>query len=230
MPAAFFTAALGVLRHLGLDIPDEQVATYKAPFVNGNQPGLLVIGGSSTVGQYATQLARRFGFVVVAVAGASAEQAKAQGADVVLDYKSPTFEKELFDVVKEHDIHRVFDAVGPTGHRQLAAQATAALGGPNFLASVHPAGEADPTPDSVTFTFVGVGGFHNPDKPDVQALGTVLSRLVGGWLESGELKPQKVTVVPGGLAGVSEGLKKYEEGRVSGEKLVYRIKETPDLV
>jgi len=51
----------------------------------------------------------------------------------------------------------------------------------------------------------------------------------GEWHESGELKVQKVTVLPGGLSGVAEGLQRLQDGKVSGEKLVYRISETPEL-
>lgn len=38
-----------------------------------------------------------------------------------------------------------------------------------------------------------------------------------------------MTVVPGGLEGVEEGLRRLQQGEVRGEKLVYRIKETPGL-
>lgn len=54
-------------------------------------------------------------------------------------------------------------------------------------------------------------------------------RLAGDWLEKGELKGMKVTVVDRGLEGVDEGLKRLQEGKISGEKLVYRIEDTPAL-
>lgn len=52
---------------------------------------------------------------------------------------------------------------------------------------------------------------------------------VGDAIEKGEFRAQKVAVLPGGLEGVKEGLRRLQAGEVHGEKLVYRIKETPGL-
>lgn len=52
---------------------------------------------------------------------------------------------------------------------------------------------------------------------------------LGPALEKGGIRPQRVTIVPGGLEGVSEGLRRLEQHEVRGEKLVYRIKDTPGL-
>lgn len=40
------------------------------------------------------------------------------------------------------------------------------------------------------------------------------------------IKPNHVEVLPGGLAGIPEGLKRLEEGRVSAVKLVAHPQET----
>ena len=40
------------------------------------------------------------------------------------------------------------------------------------------------------------------------------------------LQPNHVEVLPGGLAGIPEGLKRLEEGRVSAAKLVAHPQET----
>ncbi|GAA6046404.1 hypothetical protein JCM3770_004902 [Rhodotorula araucariae] len=53
--------------------------------------------------------------------------------------------------------------------------------------------------------------------------------LMGEWLDKGEFRAQKVTVIPGGLSGVKEGLWRLQDGEVRGEKLVYHISETPGL-
>lgn len=54
-------------------------------------------------------------------------------------------------------------------------------------------------------------------------------KLAGKWLESGELRGMKVTVVNGGLEGVDEGLTRLQQNKTSGEKLVYRVADTPAL-
>lgn len=52
---------------------------------------------------------------------------------------------------------------------------------------------------------------------------------LGPMMENATFRAQKVTVVPGGLEGVAEGLRRLQAGEVKSEKLVYRISETPGL-
>ena len=40
-------------------------------------------------------------------------------------------------------------------------------------------------------------------------------------------QPNRVEVLPNGLAGIPEGLKRIRNGEVSGTKLVVRVEETP---
>lgn len=56
-----------------------------------NGQAIIIYGASTTVGVFATQLAKRAGFHVVGVAGSSADYAKSAGADLIVDYrgKSP---------------------------------------------------------------------------------------------------------------------------------------------
>jgi hypothetical protein len=45
-------------------------------------------------------------------------------------------------------------------------------------------------------------------------------------LKDGKIKANKVTIVPNGLLGVEQGIERMKNGKVSGEKLVYLIKDT----
>ena len=59
-------------------------------------------------------------------------------------------------------------------------------------------------------------------------------RQISKYLEKSEtnprpLLPNRVRVLPGGLAGVDKGLALLKNGEVHGEKLVYRIAETPGI-
>ena len=85
----------------------------------------------------------------------------------------------------------------------------------------------------------------NVQPAQMRATGVELYKRLPGWLESGAIrvrgfalcgrgwltsacavKPNKVEVLPGGLAGIPEGLKRMEEDKVSGTKLVARPQET----
>lgn len=54
-------------------------------------------------------------------------------------------------------------------------------------------------------------------------------RQVAAALEAGVFKANRVRIVPNGLAGVEGGLNELKNKKVSAEKLVYRIADTPDL-
>jgi NADPH2:quinone reductase len=50
--------------------------------------------------------------------------------------------------------------------------------------------------------------------------------VLGKWLDEGQLKPNKVKLMPHGLDSVQEGVFMLKEKRVSGMKLVYRIEDS----
>ena len=52
-------------------------------------------------------------------------------------------------------------------------------------------------------------------------------REVATWLDQGIFKANRVKLMPKGLASVADGLDLLKNGKVSGEKLVYRIADTP---
>ncbi|KAH9952933.1 hypothetical protein BC827DRAFT_1273990 [Russula dissimulans] len=48
-------------------------------------------------------------------------------------------------------------------------------------------------------------------------------------LAAGKVRPNPVLVQPNGIAGVKEGLEYMAAGKVSGQKITYRISDTPAL-
>ena len=52
-------------------------------------------------------------------------------------------------------------------------------------------------------------------------------KLAGKLLEARKVKVHPPSVRPNGLQGVLEGMQELREGKVSGEKLVYKIADTP---
>lgn len=56
---------------------------------------IIIYGASSSVGIYATQLAKLAGYFVAGVAGSSSDYAKSLGADAVVDYRKYHGENEL---------------------------------------------------------------------------------------------------------------------------------------
>jgi len=52
---------------------------------------------------------------------------------------------------------------------------------------------------------------------------------LGQWFKEGKFRPQKIEIVPDGLAGVKEGLRRLKAKEVQAAKLVYNIADTPGL-
>lgn len=162
----------------------------------------------------------------------------------MLNYRSPSHESELTRTVKEFNIRHAFDCVSEHGSFQRIAYSMSLNGPPldldaeseveaeveerghiTYLLPI-PSDEQSLLPKSVRMTRTFVADAH---APAASAFAAKYCRLAGEWLEAGLLRPQKVTVVEGGLGGVKEGLRRLREGEVSGEKLVYRVAETEGL-
>lgn len=230
LPLAVMTAAIGLFAKLGLVEPTADGAPN--PAAQGQ--GVLVWAASGSVGAFAVQLAKKAGYYVIGIAGNGAALAKSLGCDVVIDYRKPTVVEDLKAAIAASgaSFAAAFD-----GHAAASGDSTSY----NIMASVmQPDGGAITTvlplsedavkslPANVKFDgWTMVGTAHDLDKEGEFARRWF--RQLGKWLDAGKFQPNVVKVVPGGLAGVKEGLRLLEEGKVSGEKMVYRIADTPAL-
>ncbi|BGO98646.1 zinc-binding oxidoreductase [Rhodotorula toruloides] len=219
LPLAYSTAAIGLFKRLGLSEPDQP----------GQRDGaLLVWGGATTVGVYAIQLAKKAGYHVVAIAGSSQDVPKSYGADEVLDYRNKSTSSLAFEIRQSYGgkgVKYIYDAVSE-GTLEVVAEALKDVEGAKYTYVL-------------TYTEEQLKTLPSNVHPERTLCATAYGEdsdfaekwfdWVGKAIEAGGFRAQKVTVVPGGLEGVKEGLRRLQQGEVRGEKLVYRIKETPRL-
>ena len=138
------------------------------------------------------------------------------GATHVLDRNEPLASalpnpKEKFSVI--------YDAISEPDTQR----ATAALLAPEgTLVLVHTALADLDLADGRKTKLVFGSVFH----PANIAIGTGLFANLEKYLEDGDITPNRVEVLAGGLKGIVGGLKRLEEGTVSGVKLVVRPGET----
>jgi len=104
------------------------------------------------------------------------------------------------------------------------------------------------TPQQVTGAIGEKGGKvsiilpYTSPRPDVQAVFSYVPELVnresnGKWyvelhkkiFATGKIKPNPVFIQPNGIAGVKDGLQYMQEGKVSAEKITYRVSDTPEI-
>ena len=218
------TAQIGLFVRLGLDAPPENVST-----ASGRSDIVVINGASSSVGAFAVQLAKHAGYKVVGVAGQSGDLARELGTDVIVDYRGKT-DDELAQAVEAEvknlggSLAGTYDAVSLDSTVAWLAKVVESSGGGKITTVLPTKGETEPDsiPASVQVVRTMVGSAYAEDT----AFAAKWYPLIGKWLDEGKFKANKVKVVPGGLGGVSEGVKMLKDGKVNGVKLVYRISET----
>ena len=220
---------MGIFRRLSYDL-DSKTPEKKT---------IVVWGASGSVGNFAVQLAKIVGLRVIAVAGAGAPVAKIAGADVVVDYRQGQANNQILEALKGEKLQYAFDAVSENGTtKQLASLIEPGTKDARIVMVLYP-GPNDDLPEFIEYLQTSVFSCYGeeqkfgprtlpPSPEDKEFAGRFFPKLEQ-WLKEGKITPNKISVVPGGLAGVSEGFRRMRDKEVSGEKLVFRIAETPGL-
>ncbi|KAK9366541.1 chaperonin 10-like protein [Lipomyces kononenkoae] len=235
IPLTSLTAAYGLWDILGLPTP-WRPATEKIP--------LLIYGASTSVGSYAIKLAKLAGIgPVIGVAGASTKVAQQAGADYVVDYRN---NDDIAGSIRAHlkeeqTLLHAWDTVSEGGSYQhvlkafeprLGLHRTIQAVGPvaeSKLCLILPEGRYDDIDTTKTkFGIAKVASAHGHDSAR-RDFAYVFYRQITKWLQEGKFSGHPFKVVDGGLAGIANGLRELQDGKISGYKNVFRIKDTPGL-
>ncbi|EIW57190.1 GroES-like protein [Trametes versicolor FP-101664 SS1] len=186
----------------------------------------FIIGGASSVGQYAIQIAKLAGFspIIATASPHNIELLTSLGATHIIDrsLEADAILAKLPELTGGKPLEFVYDAISLPETMPLAYQALAPGGGLVIvLGDVIPATLKDEG-DQKQIAYV----FGNVHTPENRACGVELYKRLTEWLEKGIIKPNTVEVLPGGLAGAPEGLDRLENNKVSGKKLIVRPQET----
>ncbi|KIJ68037.1 hypothetical protein HYDPIDRAFT_37606 [Hydnomerulius pinastri MD-312] len=199
---------------------------FKAPWDGGRgqftgQPA-LVLGGATSVGQYAIQFARLSGFspIITTASPHSTALLKSLGATHVIDRNTPAseFAAEVAKITTL-PIPLVYDGVSHEDTQQLGYDILAP-GGHIILVIGSQIKEQEGSGKKI------VGVFGSVHMPDNRAVGRALANHLPALIEAGEIIPNQVEIVPGGLDGVVPGLERLKNNLVSGKKLVVHPRET----
>ncbi|KAF7936234.1 uncharacterized protein EAE98_002453 [Botrytis deweyae] len=193
---------------------------------------LLIYGGSSATGKLAIQFAKLSGLQVITTSSPrNFELLKSLGADHVLDYHDPSCGAEIRSFTK-NKLHHVFDTIATQSSSQICADALS-TSGENIYVNLM--GIEMPRDDVKNIFFLGYPvtgeeyGIEEeswPAAPEDFELGKRAFVLLERLLENGLIKNHPVKITHGGLNGILEGMREMQEGKVSGEKLVYRVGES----
>lgn len=195
----------------------------------GKGKAIAILGGSSSVGQYAIQLAKLSGFEKI-VTNASAKHEgllKSLGADIVLDRSKQGSAEDFKDALGDSlPLVFVFDAISEKDTQTLGVE---------ILAVTKTAGSHVIVVQGVNEDAKALGQKKEPkvevkqilglgSRPDLRYLSEPLMKHLSGedgYIAKGKFVPNRPLVVSGGLSAVEEALAKNKNG-VSGVKVVIR--------
>ncbi|KAF9002308.1 chaperonin 10-like protein [Cyathus striatus] len=183
---------------------------------------IVILGGASSVGQFAIQLAKLSGFSPIITTASLKHESflKSLGATHLIDRFIPlsSLPGEVFRITSI-PIKFVYDAISLKDTQQ-AGYDILAEGGKIDVVTASQITEKD---GSGKIVYV-IRSFVS--APQNVTLIKEMYKVVTSLSESGAIVPNKIEVVPGGLAGIPEGLKRLENDQVSGFKLVVHPDET----
>ncbi|KAK7438618.1 hypothetical protein VKT23_017951 [Stygiomarasmius scandens] len=218
VPLGLATAAIGLFSKkpagLGLNpVFDSSVSFAGQPTV--------VIGGSTSVGQYAIQLLKFAKFEPI-IAYASAHQfqfLKSLGATEFIDRKEVPFANLAAAVKKitSEPVKVVYDAYSDAESEQ-AGYDLLAEGGSIVVTT------GDQIKNKVEGKTV-LAVYGNVHPPVNREFGKELYKRLSQFLEDGTIQPNRPEDLPNGLAGIPDGLERMKNNKVSGVKLIAHPQE-----
>lgn len=179
---------------------------------------IIIFGGAGSVGNYAIQLARMSGFspIITTASLRNTNYLKNLGATHVIDrYLSLPELKQAVERITSAPIHVIYDTVSIRETQEAAWQL---LGPQGRLVVTLPSVIDDRQ------RVIHTNG--NPHSEENWETGRQLWLHLSRWLEKGDIVPNHVETIPGGLKGIGAALERFEGGQVDGVKLVARPPET----
>ncbi|KAJ4475602.1 GroES-like protein [Lentinula aciculospora] len=223
IPLGFSTAAIGLLQAqpqgAGLN------HTFDSKISFSGQPA-FVVGGSTSVGQYAIQLLKFLGYSTI-ITYASARHTnylKTIGATHVIDRGEVSVGSlaEAAKKIANAPIEVAYDAIGDKDSRAACTDIVVEGG---LIIDVNPEAKDPEAKDSGNGKRLisVIGTSHHPPNRE---FGRILWKILPTLVQDGTIVPNRVEKLRSGLAGIDEGLQKMKADKVSGVKLVAFPQET----
>ncbi|PCH01844.1 Polyketide synthase, enoylreductase [Penicillium occitanis (nom. inval.)] len=210
---------------LKLNLPDNPV--------KGDVP-VLIYGGSTATGALAIQYAKLSGYTVITTCSPrNFDYVKSLGADKWFDYNEPNVGAQIREYT-QNKLKYAWDTVSEEGSAKICAEALSSEAGAKYgsILSVKSPREDVESVNTLMYTVFGEEfkfgkGSEFPAIPEDFEYTKKFIELTEKLLAEGKLKAHRAKVGADGLKGVLKGLEDMKAGKVSGEKLVYRVEETP---
>ncbi|KAJ7755927.1 GroES-like protein [Mycena metata] len=229
-PITFSTACVGLFAPAPIGLGLNPTFSWDKP-----QQGksALVIGGGTSVGQFAIQLFRFLGFtrIVAYASKVHFEYLKQLGATECIDRREVSVDSLSAHPAMSPAVDVVYDT-GPVSSLNAAYDCVAEGG---KLVTVQPRAHSERDLEQKKLTLVRVHGYYaGPDVlkferddvagyaavPEHTVFGKLLMKNLPEMLAKGAVVGNRYEVLPNGLAGILEGMERLQKGGVSGVKLI----------
>ncbi|KAI9510860.1 dehydrogenase [Russula earlei] len=197
-------AQLGIAALTGLQMPHQSLglpSPNEPESESGPRRDILNWGGASSVGQYAN-------FDLV----------RGLGADEVFDYRDENVVEKI-RVATGNALKSAIDAVSEGKMMQRVPAVIGDKGGRLAIPNI----PYENTRPDVTASFSLAWNLLK-----LESKGKWYADLLTKILATTNVKPNALLIQPNGLAGVKDGLQYIAEGKVSGQKITYRIADAPE--
>ncbi|OAP56807.1 hypothetical protein AYL99_08919 [Fonsecaea erecta] len=213
------TACLALFGDLGVPLPDPK--NLPAP----RDEWIIILGGASSVGKCAIQLAKASGYKVVASCSAkSAAEVKGLGA-VTFDYKKPIEEqvKEVVDITSG-EISRIFDAVAADDPVTAKELFKASKSDGRFFATTNDWSGIGDFEGAKTHA-VKLGGVGRPDAAAVNKKIEAYVPVITALIEAGKLVPAEYEDIGTGFEAAIKAYEHQRSGAGGSRKVVVKIQD-----
>ncbi|KAI8982799.1 GroES-like protein [Trametes punicea] len=197
-----------------------------------NEEWVYIHGGSSSVGQFAIQLATLSGYKVATTASPrNFPLVRSLGASAVFDYADPEVVKEV-KAATDDSIRFALDTIGLREAQAISTAVIAPGGGKvvHILRVIPDATERTDVERVYTAIYWALGraysfgpDAHFPARPEDRTHMAQFLKKIPALVKDGLIKPMPIKRWEGGLEAIPEGLQYMRQGKVHAEKVVYRL-------
>ncbi|KAK9327502.1 chaperonin 10-like protein [Lipomyces starkeyi] len=192
---------------------------------------ILIYGGSSASGVLGIQFAKLSGYAPITTCSPhNFAMLKSLGAAAVFDYKDPDSVAKIREFAN-NNLKFAWDTISSESSAKFCADVLSSGG--KYAALLDVSAPRDDVDSCWTIAYTAFGEPFEWPPASIPAVaedyefGKKWCDDVSKLLLDNKIKAHKQMVGKEGLNGVLEGLQLMRENKVSGEKLVYRVSETP---
>jgi NADPH:quinone reductase-like Zn-dependent oxidoreductase len=218
------TACLGIFNGLGIELPSvDNLPKEKDEWV-------VILGGASSVGKFAVQIAVACGFRVIASCSAASADIVRDLDAAVFDYKKP-LEEQVKDVMATTGgkFNKVFDAAGSNDafaralFKELNKEGKGQ--GQKYFATTNDWSGIGDFEGGKTY-LIALGKIGHPDAKELNECLAQFIPLIVGLIEQDKIAPSPYDIVgQGGFEDAIEAYKYQQRGAGGANKVLVKIQD-----